>query len=119
MVDDERHAHPRRAAGRRRAVARAVGAHDRARLGGPVRLPTAQSRTPSVRGRTAARAQIDRFYDTFIGPRDITFHRDADVVVGVDRRPRPRTRGDDGATRLTMRIPAYLRYDLERTADDA
>ena len=42
------------------------------------------------------RAEIERFYDTFIGPRDITFHRDADVVVGLDRRPRPGTRGDDG-----------------------
>ena len=30
------------------------------------------------RGRHA----IERFYDTFIGPRDITFHRDTDVVVG-------------------------------------
>ncbi len=61
------------------------------------------------RGRDA----IERFYDTFIGPRDITFHRDADVVVG-------RTVVRDlelevsMADSLVMRIPAYLRYDIER-----
>jgi hypothetical protein len=27
--------------------------------------------------------QIGRFYDTFIGPRQITFHRDADIVSGT------------------------------------
>src|SRR6185312_15118959 len=29
------------------------------------------------------REQIGRFYDTFIGPRDITFHRDLDIVRGT------------------------------------
>ncbi len=28
-------------------------------------------------------AEIGRFYDTFIGPRDITFHRDLDIVFGT------------------------------------
>jgi len=28
-------------------------------------------------------AQIGRFYDTFIGPRDIKFHRDLDIVFGT------------------------------------
>ncbi|BBZ13575.1 hypothetical protein MBRA_37700 [Mycobacterium branderi] len=56
-------------------------------------------------------AQIGRFYDTFIGPRDITFHRDLDVVR------------DSAVIRdlelevamgpaVTMHIPAFLRYDL-------
>ena len=27
--------------------------------------------------------QIYRFYDTFIGPRDIKFHRDLDIVFGT------------------------------------
>jgi hypothetical protein len=60
------------------------------------------------RGRTA----ITRFYDTFIGPRDITFHRDTDIVVGptVIRDLELEVRMASG---LTMRIPAYLRYDLK------
>ena len=29
------------------------------------------------------REQIDRFYDTFISPRQIIFHRDFDVVAGT------------------------------------
>ncbi|HXL61153.1 MAG TPA: ketosteroid isomerase family protein, partial [Mycobacterium sp.] len=28
-------------------------------------------------------AEIGRFYDTFIGPRQITFHRDLDIVAGT------------------------------------
>lgn len=58
------------------------------------------------------RDQIERFYDTFIAPRDITIHRDADIVVG-------RTVVRDVeleaamAASLVMRIPAYLRYDVE------
>lgn len=57
------------------------------------------------RGRTA----ITRFYDTFIGPRDITFHRDVDIVVGstLVRDLELEVRMGGG---LTMRIPAYLRY---------
>jgi hypothetical protein len=57
-------------------------------------------------------AAIARFYDTFIGPRDITFHRDVDIVVGktVIRDLELEVKM---ASTLTMRIPAYLRYDLE------
>jgi SnoaL-like domain len=60
------------------------------------------------RGKTA----ITRFYDTFIGPRDITFHRDVDVVVGstVIRDLELEVGMSAG---LTMRIPAYLRYNVE------
>ncbi|HEX2213131.1 MAG TPA: ketosteroid isomerase family protein, partial [Mycobacterium sp.] len=59
------------------------------------------------RGRTA----LGRFYDTFIGPREITFHRDVDIVVGstVIRDLELEVAMSAG---VTMRIPAYLRYDL-------
>ena len=59
------------------------------------------------RGQTA----ITRFYDTFIGPRDITFHRDADIVVGSTV-IRDLELEVGMASGLTMRIPAYLRYDV-------
>ena len=56
-------------------------------------------------------AQIGQFYDTFIGPRDITFHRDVDLVSGTTV-----LRDLDlevvMSPSVTMRIPAYLRYVL-------
>src|SRR5712675_1469897 len=57
-------------------------------------------------------AAIARFYDTFIGPRDITYHRDVDIVVGTTV-IRDLELEVKMASTLTMRIPAYLRYDLE------
>jgi hypothetical protein len=57
-------------------------------------------------------AAIGRFYDTFIGPRDITFRRDVDIVVGM-------TVIRDGelevtmASALSLRVPVYIRYDLQ------
>ncbi|BBY83654.1 nuclear transport factor 2 family protein [Mycolicibacterium pulveris] len=59
------------------------------------------------RGRTA----ISRFYDTFIGPRDIGFHRDVDIVVGATVIRDLELEVGMGAG-VTMRIPAYLRYDV-------
>lgn len=55
--------------------------------------------------------QIDRFYATFIAPRDITFHVRSDVVVDdtVVRDVDLEVRMSAG---VTMRIPAVLRYDL-------
>jgi hypothetical protein len=89
----------------------ATGAHDRDAWvglftpGGRVEDPVGSS--PHV-----GRAEIERFYDTFIGPRDITFDRDTDIVVG-----RTVVRDVDlevsMADSLVMRIPAYLRYDVE------
>ncbi len=61
------------------------------------------------------RAAIGRFFDTFIGPREITYHPDVDIVVGP-------TVIRDGileakmTSALTMRVPIYIRYDLQ---DDA
>jgi hypothetical protein len=60
-------------------------------------------------------AAIGRFYDTFIGPRDITFRSDVDIVVGT-------TVIRDGelevtmASALTLRVPVYIRYDLQDEA---
>jgi hypothetical protein len=62
-------------------------------------------------------AAIGRFYDTFIGPRDITFRRDVDIVVGT-------TVIRDGelevtmASALTLMVPVYIRYDLQDEADE-
>ena len=60
------------------------------------------------RGTTA----IARFYDTFIGPRNIVFHRDVDIVVGSTV-IRDLDLEVQMAAGLTLRIPAYLRYHLE------
>jgi hypothetical protein len=62
-------------------------------------------------------AEIGRFYDTFIGPRDITFHRDLDVVQG-----QVVVRDLDlevvMGSAVTMTIPAFLRYDLRDVDGD-
>ncbi len=60
------------------------------------------------RGRMAIR----RFYDTFIGPRDIVTHPDVDVVVGSTV-IRDLSLEVGMISGLTLRIPAYLRYDLQ------
>ncbi|WP_018599763.1 ketosteroid isomerase family protein [Mycobacterium sp. 155] len=63
--------------------------------------------------------QIERFYDTFIGPRQISFRGDMDVVAGttvirdlelqVTMAPK---RNPEKTGTVTMCIPAYLRYAL-------
>ena len=59
----------------------AVGAHDRRAWVG-LFTPGGQIEDPvGSRPHRGGRA-IERFYATFIGPRNITFHPDADVVVG-------------------------------------
>jgi len=55
--------------------------------------------------------QIGRFYDTFIGPRDITFHRDLDIVFGTVVLRDLALEVAMGSA-VTMFIPAFLRYDL-------
>src|SRR5262245_33404300 len=57
------------------------------------------------------RAAITRFFDTFIGPRDIKLHHDVDIVTGstVIRDLDLEVKMASG---LTMRIPAYLCYDV-------
>ena len=94
----------------------AAGAHDRDSWVG---LFTADGRVEDPVGSRPHRgtAAIGRFYDTFIGPRDITFHRDVDIVVDatVIRDLQLEVRM---ASTLTMRIPAFLRYDLENHNDE-
>ena len=55
--------------------------------------------------------QIYRFYDTFIGPRDIKFHRDLDIVSGHTVLRDLELEVSMGSA-VTMYIPAFLRYDL-------
>jgi hypothetical protein len=89
----------------------AAGVHDR---DGWVGLFTADGRVEDPVGSRPHQGTvaIERFYDTFIGPRDITFHRDVDIVVGTTV-IRDLELEVKMASTLTMRIPTYLRYDLE------
>lgn len=93
---------------------RAAAAQDRA---GWVGLFTPDGRIEDPVGSRphTGHVQIGRFYDTFIGPRDITFHRDLDVVRGhVVVRD---LELEVAMSSVTMTIPAFLRYDL-RAVDD-
>jgi hypothetical protein len=54
---------------------------------------------------------IGRFYDTFIGPRQITFHRDLDIVSGTSV-IRDLTLEVMMSADVRMMIPAFLRYDM-------
>jgi hypothetical protein len=89
---------------------RAAAAHDRA---GWVGLFTEDGRIEDPVGSRPhlGREQIGHFYDTFIDPRDIKFHRDLDVVFGtvVLRDLELEVAMGSG---VTMYIPAFLRYDL-------
>ncbi|WP_055405014.1 MULTISPECIES: nuclear transport factor 2 family protein [unclassified Mycobacterium] len=89
---------------------RAAAAHDRA---GWVALFTDDGRVEDPVGSRPhiGHEAIGRFYDTFIGPRDITFHRDLDIVVGTVVLRDLELEVAMGSA-VTMRIPAVLRYDL-------
>jgi hypothetical protein len=88
----------------------AAGAHDRA---GWVGLFTTDGRIEDPVGSRphVGFDEIGRFYDTFIGPRDITFHRDLDVVDG-QAVIRDLDLEVAMGSAVTMTIPAFLRYDL-------
>lgn len=99
-----------------RAVARspaAAAAHDREAWVG---LFSADGRIEDPVGSRphVGTAAIARFYDTFIGPRDVTFLPGTDLVAG-----RTVVRDLDlqvGMSRdVTLHVPAYLRYDLDDT----
>ena len=88
----------------------AAAAHDRA---GWVGLFTKGGRIEDPVGSRPhlGHAEIGRFYDTFIGPRDVAFRRDLDIVHG------PAVVRDLDlevvmGKAVTMTIPAFLRYDL-------
>lgn len=59
------------------------------------------------------RAAIGRFFDTFIGPRDVAYLPDVDIVSGT-------TVIRDGVLQaalgsITLRVPIYIRYDIQDT----
>jgi len=91
----------------------AAGAHDRA---GWVGLFTDDARIEDPVGSRphVGRRQIGRFYDTFIGPRDITFRRDLDIVLGTVVLRDLELEVAMGPA-VTMHIPAFLRYDLRES----
>ncbi|OBG82267.1 hypothetical protein A5699_06575 [Mycobacterium sp. E802] len=93
----------------------AAGAHDRLRWVG---LFAAGGRVEDPVGSRAhrGRVEIGRFYDTFIAPRDITFHRDADIVAGSTVIRDLELEVAMSAS-VTMRIPAYLRYAVSPGPD--
>ncbi len=62
-------------------------------------------------------AEIGRFYDTFIGPRDIAFHRDLDIIRSTSV-IRDLTLEVAMGPAVAMTIPAVLRYDLRRADGD-
>ena len=88
----------------------AAAAHDRT---GWVGLFTVDGRVEDPVGSRphAGPVEIGRFYDTFIGPRDIAFHRDLDIVRGSSVIRDLDLEVAMGSA-VTMTIPAFLRYDL-------
>ncbi len=88
----------------------AAAAHDRA---GWVGLFTPEGRIEDPVGSRAhvGPTEIGRFYDTFIGPRDIAFRRDLDVVYGPVVVRDLELEVVMGSA-VTVTIPAFLRYDL-------
>jgi Nuclear transport factor 2 (NTF2) domain len=92
---------------------RAAAAHDRS---GWVGLFTADGRIEDPVGSRphVGHGEIGRFYDTFIGPRDIVFHRDLDIIHGaaVIRDLELEVAMRPAGSAVIMTIPAFLRYDL-------
>ncbi|HTM86237.1 MAG TPA: ketosteroid isomerase family protein, partial [Mycobacterium sp.] len=91
----------------------AAAAHDRAGWVG-LFSPDGRVEDPVGSRPHVGSEQIGRFYDTFIGPRDITFHRDLDIVHGATVIRDLQLEVAMG-TSVTMHIPAILRYDLQES----
>ena len=60
----------------------AAGARDKDGVGWAVHLGRTGRGPGRLAARTAGEAAIARFYDTFIGPRDIRYRADVDIVTG-------------------------------------
>jgi hypothetical protein len=75
--------------------------------------PDAQIEDPVGSRPHRGTAAIRRFYDTFIGPRDLTFHRDTDIVVGSTV-IRDLDLEVAMSAQVTMLIPIYMRYDVDQ-----
>jgi len=94
----------------------AAAAHDRQ---GWVGLFTHDGRVEDPVGSRphAGPSEIGRFYDTFIGPREIVFHRDFEIVRGSSVIRDLDLEVAMGSA-VTMMIPAFLRYDLREVDGD-
>ena len=94
----------------------AAAAHDRA---GWVGLFRSDGRVEDPVGSRphSGTAEIGRFFDTFIGPREISFHRDLDVIRGSSVIRDLDLEVVMGSA-VTMTIPAFLRYDLSEAAGE-
>lgn len=89
----------------------ATAAHDRA---GWVGLFTEDGRVedPVGSGVHSGHREIGRFYDTFIRPRQISFHRDLDIVTGTTV-IRDLTLEAAMTPDLLLMVPTVMRYDLQ------
>lgn len=92
---------------------RAAAAHDRS---GWVGLFTDDGRVEDPVGSRphVGHAQIGRFYDTFIGPRQVIFHVDLDIVVGTTV-VRDVTLEVAMGPGVRLMVPTFIRYDLRST----
>ncbi|MGZ6778249.1 MAG: ketosteroid isomerase family protein [Mycobacterium sp.] len=101
------------------AVERSPAATDAHNRPGWVGLFTADARVEDPYGSRphVGLDAIGRFYDTFIGPRDIIFHRDVDVAVGHSV-VRDLTLEIVMADGVSLDVPMHLRYDLAATDGD-
>lgn len=79
-------------------------------------LPTPGSKIVTSRPH-AGYDEISRFYDTFIEPREIVFHRDVDVTVGTAG-VRDLTLEIVMAAGVTLNVRMHLRYDLRQSDGD-
>jgi hypothetical protein len=95
----------------------AAAAHDRSGWVG-LFMPNGRVEDPVGAGQHRGHAAIEHFYDTFIGPREITFHPDVDIVVGttVVRDLEIEVRM---ASTLTLWVPTYVRYDVASDHQEA
>jgi hypothetical protein len=93
-----------------------TGAHDRS---GWIGLFTTDARVEDPYGSQphVGHDEIGRFYDTFIAPRQITFHRDVDVILGAAV-VRDLKLEIVMAPEVTLDVPMHLRYDLRESNGD-
>jgi hypothetical protein len=94
----------------------AADIHDRAAWVG---LFTADGRVEDPYGSRphVGHEQISRFYDTFIGPRQIIFHRDIDLVAGSTV-VRDLMLEIIMAPQVALDVPMHLRYHLRESDGD-
>jgi Nuclear transport factor 2 (NTF2) domain len=94
----------------------AIAVHDRAAWVG---LFTGDARVEDPYGSRphVGHEQIGRFYDTWIAPRQIIFHRDFDVVSGTTV-VRDLLLEIVMAAGVTLNVPMHLRYDLRASDGD-